>query len=93
MQRFYHAYPGLFFLFNIFHNVANLAFKDSAKHFNGVCANTFIPFQAGDLPGTDAVMLDKHILRHPSFFHHSPELVIGNHKYHHPIDIITEFGI
>ena len=87
------AYPGSFF-FDILHNIAHLAFEDAAEHFDGVGADAFIPLQPGELPGTDPVVLDEHILGDAPFLHHSPELVVRNHKNTTlPIDIITEFGI
>ena len=52
----------IFVLFNIFHNIAHLAVKYFAEHLDGMCADAFVPFQAGDLRGTDVVLLDEGIL-------------------------------
>lgn len=85
----------LFFIRDIFHDISNLTVENSAEHFDGVRADTFIPFQTGDLSRADIELLDQGILGNASLFHNIPEVIIGNHSYQPPflLDMITEYGI
>ena len=56
----------------ILHDVSNLTGQDSAKHFNGMGADAFIPFQSRDLSGADIIPFDKHVLCDAFLFHDIP---------------------
>ena len=65
-----------FFVGDIDHNVFDPTMQDLAEDFNGVGTDTFIPFQTGDLPRTDLVLLDQSILGNAPLFHNIPEVFV-----------------
>ena len=62
----------LFFIFDIFHHIADLAFEDLAEDFDGVGADAFVSFEAGELSGADVILLDQGILSDAPFLHGFP---------------------
>ena len=79
---------------HIFHNVLHSAVEDAAEKLDGVGADAFVALEAGDLRGTDMVLLDESILRNTFFFHGAPKLVIYDHsRTSLPTCIVTESGV
>ena len=64
----------------ILHNVTHIAIQDPAEHLDGVGADAFVSFQAGDLSGADMVLLDEGILCDTTEFHHFPKFIIRDHN-------------
>ena len=68
--------------------------QNAAKHINGMGANAFIAFEAGDLTGAYFVLLDECVLRYTFFFHNMPKLVVRDHvTAPFLLDIITDFNV
>lgn len=70
------------FVFGVFHNVPHLALQNAAEGVDGVGADAFVAFQAGDLGGADVMFLNEGILRNSLFFHHVPQIIVRNHLPH-----------
>lgn len=51
-------------------------------------ADTFIPFEPGDLTGADMIGFDQRILRNAPYFYHFPQFFIGNHVTFTPSDLL-----
>lgn len=49
-------------VFDIFHNIPDLAIENPAKHLYGMGADAFVALQAGDLRGADVMLLDEGVL-------------------------------
>ena len=62
----------LFVVGDIFHDIFHPAIEDSAEGVNGMGADTFVPFQPGDLPGADIIALNKSVLGDAPLFHYIP---------------------
>lgn len=68
----------LLILINKFHNILNPAIKYFAKGVNGIGADAFIAFKAGELSRAYVVVLNKGILGYIFFFHGVPQAGINN---------------
>lgn len=69
------GFPALqltFIVFDIFHNIAHFAVQNTAKHLDGMGANTLIALQSCNLRRTDIVFLNEGILGNPFFPHDIP---------------------
>lgn len=65
--------PGfLFFIFDIFHHITNLAFENFTEDFDGVGTDAFVSFEAGELSGADVILLDQGVLSDAPFLHGFP---------------------
>ena len=52
----------LFFVLDIFHDIAHLTVQNAAEHVDGMSADAFVAFEAGDLSGTDVMLFDQSVL-------------------------------
>ena len=74
---------------DVFHNIADFAVQNFAKHFNRMGADALVALEPRDLSGADVMVLNKGVLRNSFLLHNVPEIVIGNHFKSAPLVYLT----